>query len=106
MKFSSVFFHNFCIFRWHVETLFYIIFFCKHILMQILFPSNFFYLDYFRLVSLSLTFRLKFYQIRKFSQIRKFPFEWKPCQQGQYRSVCYNKEDVTINNMLRFFDYF
>ena len=65
-----------------------------------LFFPDFFYLDHFRIVSLFLTFRVKFYEIRKF--ISKL----KLCQQGRCRSVCYDKQEITMNRLFRFFDYF
>ena len=61
-----------------------------------------FCLDHYRLVSPFLTFRVKFYQIRKCSQIKKFPSKLKQCQQGGYRSACYNKQEVAMNNLFRF----
>ena len=97
MKFStvfsaiSVFLH--CI-------LFYTIFFVKLCCSKFSYFLLIYYLNRFRLVSHFLTFRVKF------SQIRKFPFKLKPGQQDRYRSVCYDKQEITINNLFQFFDYF
>ena len=67
---------------------------------------RFFSVDHFGLVFPFLTFRVKFYQTRKYSQIRKFPSKLKLCQPDRYWSLCYNKQEVTMNNLFRFFDYF
>ena len=97
MKFSSVFFPISVFLH---DILFYTIFFVKICCCKFSYFLLIFYLDHFRLVSHFLTFRVKFYQIKK------FPSKLKPCQQGRYWSVFYYKQEITMNNWFQFFVYF
>ena len=97
MKFSSVFS---AIFVFLHGILFYTIFFVKLCCCKFSCFLLIFCLDHFRLISPFLTFRVKFNPISKFSS------KLKPRQPGGYRSAYYNKQEIAMINLFRFFDYF
>ena len=87
------------------DILLYAIFFVEIFCSKFSYFLLIFYLDHFRVVSPFPTLGVKFYQIRKLFQIRKFLSKLKPCQQGRYLSVCYHMQEITMNNLFQFFDY-